>query len=146
MLSKYDEMLCHQTTTTFDHVVDSGDNWRENVWCCAHDVSGQFFLSSHFGVSTNRNVMDASALLAIDNRTQYNIRASRELRPRVDDVQVGPLAYQVIEAMKTVQWLLAENDYGMSWEVEFEARMPPHEELPQFAPITFRLLFRLSAN
>jgi aminoglycoside phosphotransferase (APT) family kinase protein len=28
MLSTYDELLCHQTPTTFDHVVDSGDNWR----------------------------------------------------------------------------------------------------------------------
>lgn len=57
MLSAHDEMLCHQTTTTFDHVSDSGDNWRENVWCCAHDTSGKYFLSAHFGVSTNRNVM-----------------------------------------------------------------------------------------
>lgn len=139
MLSKYDEMLCHQTTTTFDHVVDSGDNWRENVWCCAHDTTGRFFLSSHFGVSTNRNVMDASALLALDNKTQYNIRASRELRPRTDEVRVGPLAYTVIEGMKTVQLRLDENDYGMSWLVEFDARMPPHEESPQFARSRGRL-------
>lgn len=139
MLSKYDEQLCHQTTTTFDHVVDSGDNWRENVWCCAHDTTGRFFLSSHFGVSTNRNVMDASGLLAVDRKTQYNIRASRELRPRNDEVQVGPLCYQVVEGMKTVHWSLKENDFGMSWEVEFRARMPPHEELPQYARSRGRL-------
>jgi hypothetical protein len=139
MLSKYDEMLCHQTTTTFDHVVDSGDNWRENVWICAHDVSGRFFLSSHFGVSPNRNVMDASGLLAVDNKTQVNIRASRELRPRTDEVKVGPLSYQVVEGMKTVQWALAENAQGISWDIEFEARMPPHEESPQFARSRGRL-------
>lgn len=68
--SKYDELLCHQAPTTFDHVVDSGDNWRENAWICAHDITGKFFLSSHFGVSTNRNVMDASGLLALDNKTR----------------------------------------------------------------------------
>jgi hypothetical protein len=133
MLSKYDEMLCHQTPTTFDHVVDSGDNWRENAWICAHDASGKFFISSHFGVSPNRNVMDSSALLTVDNKTQYNIRASRELRPRYDDVRVGPMSYQVIEGMKKILWVLEENDYGFSWEVEFEARMAPHEESPQFA-------------
>lgn len=139
MLSKYDELLCHQAPTTFDHVVDSGDNWRENVWICCHDTSGKFFLSSHFGVSPNRNVMDASGLLALDNQTQYNIRASRELRPRTDDVRVGPLSYQVVDGMKTIQWLLQENDYGISWEVEFQAHMPPHEELPQFARSRGRL-------
>lgn len=144
MLSKYDELLCHQAPTTFDHVVDSSDNWRENVWCCAHDLTGRFFLSSHFGVSTNRNVMDASALLAIDNKTQYNIRASREFRPRTDDVRVGPLSYRIVDGMRTVQWLLAENDFGMSWEVEFEARMPPHEEVPQFARSRGRLTENIS--
>ena len=144
MLSKYDEMLCHQTPTTFDHVVDSGDNWRENVWICAHDVSGQFFLSSHFGVSPNRNVMDASGLLAVDKTTQYNIRASRELRPRTDEVKVGPLSYDVLEGMKTVHWQLEENAYGMSWEVEFSAHMPPHEESPQFARHRGRLTENIS--
>lgn len=144
MLSKYDEMLCHQTPTTFDHVVDSGDNWRENVWICAHDVSGKFFLSSHFGVSPNRNVMDASGLLSIDNKTQYNIRASRELRPRVDEVQVGPLSYQVVEGMRTIHWRLEENQYGISWELEFQGNMLPHEELPQFARNRGRLTENIS--
>lgn len=144
MLSKYDEMLCHQTPTTFDHVVDSGDNWRENVWCCAHDTTGQFFLSSHFGVSPNRNVMDASGLLSFQNQTQYNIRASRELRPRVDEIQVGPLSYHVTEGMKTLQWQLKENDYGISWEVEIQATMPPHEELVQFARSRGRLTENIS--
>ncbi len=139
MLSKYDEMLCHQTPTTFDHVVDSGDNWRENVWICAHDLTGKFFLSSHFGVSPNRNVMDASALLSFDNKTQTNIRASRELRPRSDEIQVGPLAYQVIEGMNKIHWTLAENAQGISWEIEFQAAMTPHEELPQFARSRGRL-------
>ena len=132
MLSKHDEMMCHQTTTTFDHVIDSGDNWRENVWCGAHDVTGKFFLSSHFGVSTNRNVMDSAGLLTVDRKMQYNIRASRELRPRNDEVKVGPLSYHVIEGMKKVKWILEENEQGHSWEVEFEATMPPTEEKPQF--------------
>jgi hypothetical protein len=144
MLSRYDEMLCHQTPTTFDHVVDSGDNWRENVWICAHDTSGRFFLSSHFGVSPNRNVMDASALLAVDRKTQYNIRTSRELRPRTDEVAVGPLSYHVAEGMRTLHWRLDENERGMAWEVEFQARMPPHEEEPQFARHRGRLTENIS--
>lgn len=139
MLSKYDEMLCHQTPTTFDHVADSGDNWRENVWICAHDLSGRHFISSHFGVSPNRNVMDASGLLAFENRTQVNVRASRELRGRPDEVSVGPLSYRVIEGMKTIHWALAENAQGISWEIEWQARMAPHEEEQQFARSRGRL-------
>jgi len=140
MLSKHDEMLCHQSATTFDHVVESSDNWRENVWCCAHDRSGQFFLSSHFGISTNRNVMDASGLLAMDNKTQFNLRASREYRKCIDEIRVGPLSYHVVEGMKKVTWILEENDIGHSWEVEFEATMPAIEEKPQFARSRGRLV------
>lgn len=140
MLGKYDELLCHQSATTFDHVVESSDNWRENVWCCAHDKSGKFFLSSHFGVSTNRNVMDASGLLAVDNQRQYNLRASREFRQCTDEVSIGPLSYHIVEGMKKVTWVLDENDIGHSWEVEFDATMPPIEERPQFARTRGRLV------
>jgi len=139
MLSKYDELLCHQTPTTFDHVCDSGDNWRENVWCCVHDTSGKFFLTSVFGVSTNRNVMDSSGILALDGKVQYNIRASRELRPNTADIKVGPLSYHIVEGLRTVKLILEENEYGVSWEVDIEGRMPPIEESPQFARSRGRL-------
>lgn len=139
MLSKYDELMCHQTTTTFDHVTDSGDNWRENVWCCVHDTQGKFFLTSVFGVSTNRNVMDSCGILVIDGKQQINIRASRELRPNNADVKVGPLSYQVIEGLKTVRLLLEENEYGISWDIEIEGRMPALEETPQYARSRGRL-------
>lgn len=133
MLTKYDELLCHQAPTTFDHVTDSGDSWRENVWACAYDLSGKIFLSAVFGVSTNRNVMDSSGLLTLDAKTQYNIRASRELRPNNADIRVGPLSYQILDGLKSVKWLLDENEYGISWEVEFMGTMPAREEVPQFA-------------
>lgn len=142
MLTRNDELLCHQIPSTFDHVTDSGDNWRENVWCAAGDISGKIFLSFVMGVSTNRNVMDSSGLLAIDGKTQYNVRASREIRPHKDEgeAKVGPLSYRVIEGLKQVTFVLAENDYGISWEVEFEGRMPPREEVPQFARSRGRII------
>lgn len=139
MLTKYDEQLCHQTPTTFDHVAESCSSWRENVWACAYDVAGMIFLSSVFGVSTNRNVMDSSGQLTIDAKTQYTIRASRELRPDNADVRVGPLSYEVLDGLKSVKWLLAENEYGIRWEVEFAATMPALEEVPQFARTRGRL-------
>jgi hypothetical protein len=88
--------------------------------------------------------MDASGLLAVDNKTQYNLRASRELRPQTDQVRVGPLSYDVLEGLKSVRWRLDENNQGMSWEVEFEATMPPHEEVPQFARSRGRLTENIS--
>ena len=139
MLSKYDEYFCHQTPTTFDHVADSGEYWRENQWACIYDKTGKIFISAVFGVSTNRNVMDASAQLTLDGKTQYTIRASRELRPNNADIAVGPMSYEIIEGLHSVRWVLAENEHGISWDITFEATMPPREEIPQFARSRGRL-------
>jgi hypothetical protein len=140
MLTKHDEFLCHQLASTFDHVADSGVQWTERLWCCAYDISGKIHLTSAFGKYPNRNIIDGLGLLTIDGKTQYNVRASRELRPQIDDVKVGLLSYEVMEGLKKVRWALGENDYGISYEVEFEGRMPAHEEVPQFARSRGRLV------
>jgi hypothetical protein len=140
MLTKHDELLCHQIVSTFDHVSDSGVQWTERLWCCAHDSSGKIHLTSGFGVHPNRNIIDGFSLLTIDGKRQYNVRCSRQLRPQIEDVKVGPLSYDIIEGLKRVRWALDENDYGISWEVEFEGAMHPHEEVPQFARSQGRLV------
>lgn len=140
MLSKHDELLCHQIPSTFDHVSDSGLQWVERLWCTVHDSSGKIHFTSAFGYHPNRNIMDGLGLLTIDGKAQYNVRTTRELRPQLEDIKVGPLSYEVIEPLKRVRWALGENDYGISWEVEFEGRMPPHEEMPQFARRRGRLV------
>lgn len=133
MLTKYDEMMCHQTVATFDRVETSAREWTERIWFSVHDTSGKFHLVSGFGYYPNRNIMDAFGTIAIEGKTQYAVRASRELRPQIDDVRVGPFSYQVVEALKKVRCALDENEHGLSYDIDFEGSMPPHEEEPQFA-------------
>ena len=140
MLTKLDEFLCHQIASTFDHVSDSAAQWTERLWCCVHDTLGKIHFTSAFGKYPNRDIMDGLALLTFEGKTQYNIRASRQLRPQIEDVKVGPLSYEVIEGLKRVRWALGDNEYGISWEVEFEGKMPPHEEIPQFSRSRGRLV------
>lgn len=140
MLTKHDELLCHQIPTTFDHVSDSGLQWTERLWCTAHDTSGRIHLLTAFGNHPNRNIMDGLSLLTIDGKTQYNVRTMRELRPQMEDIKVGPMSYQVIEPLKKIRWALDENDYGISWDIEFDGRMPAHEEAPQFSRNRGRLV------
>jgi len=142
MLTKYDEFLCHQIVSTFDHVETSAREWTERVILHTHDTSGKFHLSNGFGLYTNRNIIDAFGCLAFEGKTQYNVRASRELRPQVDEVKVGPFSYEVIEPLKRVRYSLAENEYGLSYDIQFEGIMPPHEEDPQF----FRSRGRMEEN
>ena len=82
MLTKYDEFPCHQIVSTFDSVETSAREWTERLWFCAHDLTGEVMLVAGFGFYSNRNIMDAFVCLATEGKTQYNVRASRELRPR----------------------------------------------------------------
>jgi len=127
MLTKYDEFLCHQIVSTFDHVETSDRTWTERTWFTAFDTSGKIQLVTSVGYYPNRNIIDTYGAVAVEGKTQYVVRASRELRPNTDTV-VGPFSYQVLEPMKRVRAVLDENEYGLSYDVEFEGTMPPCEQ------------------
>ena len=139
MLTKYDELPCHQIVATFDSVETSAREWTERLWFCAHDISGKLQLVSGFGFYPNRNVIDAFACCAVEGKTQYNVRASRELRPQVDEVRVGPFSYEILEPLRKVRWILDDNEHGLSYDIEFEATMYAHEEESQVARFRGRM-------
>ncbi len=128
MLTKFDELFCHQTVSTFDHVVDSGRNWAEKTYFSAFDISGKIVIGAGLGRYPNRNVMDAYGGVAVEGTRQYAVRASRELRPDVDVTRVGPRSYEVVEPLSKIRHVLAENEFGVSFDIEFEGLTPPFEE------------------
>lgn len=133
MLTKYDELLCHQIVSTFDHVETSVREWTERVWFSGYDLSGKFHWSVGLGRYPNRNVVDAYGILNIEGKTQYNVRASRELYPAADRTEVGPLSYEVLEPLKKMRFVLGENEHGLSFDIECDGIGPCHEEPPQFS-------------
>ena len=130
MITKFDEFLCHQTVSTFDEVYTTDQQWYDRLWLTAHDNYGRFLIDVGFGKYINRNVMDAHGGVTVENTTQYTVRASRELGSDFDSVQVGPLSYEVLEPLKKVYVCLKENDYGISFDMEFEGKMTPWDEEP----------------
>jgi len=138
MLTRYDELLCHQIVSTFDHVHTSAREWTERIWFSVYEKSGKFQLLAGFGKYVNRNIIDAFGTVSVDSKTQYVVRASRELRPQSDDVHVGSFSYEVIEPLKKVRCVLGENEHGLSYDIEFEATMPPCEEPIQFSRVEGR--------
>ena len=132
MLTKFDELTCHQTVSTFDHPEPSDKAWTEKLWCNLHDRHGKLVLATGFGVYPNRNVMDGYGCVNIENSRQVNVRLSRALRPGLEDLTVGPLSWEVIEPYRRIRIAMAESKQGLSYELEFEGSMQPAEEEPQF--------------
>lgn len=132
MLTKYDEFTCHQAVQSFDAPASTDRAWTEKLWMNIHDTKGEIVLATGFGVYPNRNVMDGYGCVNVKNSEQYNIRLSRELRPKIDELTVGPLSYNVIDPFKKIQVRLEENKYDISYELEFIGKFQPGEEEPQY--------------
>jgi hypothetical protein len=131
MITKYDELFCHQTVSTFDRPGTSAREWTERAWALLHETSGRANMAVGFGYYPNRNVMDAFACFTVGDDVQYTVRASRELRPEIDVFEVGPFRYEVIEPLEKVRFSCAENPHDLSYEVEVEGRFPLYEEPAQ---------------
>jgi hypothetical protein len=132
MITRYDELFCHQAVSTLDRPATSAREWTERAWMMAHTIDGSAHLATGFGYYPNRNIMDAFACLTIRDETLYVVRASRELRPDVDVFDVGPFHYEVVEPLRAVRFALAENPYGLTFDVETTGVSPLHEEPEQF--------------
>ncbi len=133
MITKHDELLCHQLVTTFDHVYTSDARWTERIGIWAFDISGDVSLLTGLARYTNRNVIDAYGMVTLNNETAHIVRTSSELRPETSGgLEVGPYSYEVIEPLKKVRATLGENEYGLSFQLDFEGTFPPYEQIPTF--------------
>lgn len=133
MLTSYDEFLCHQLATTFDHVYTSDARWTERVVLYGFDVSGKFNFMTGAARYPNRNVVDAYGMVTVHNKTAYVVRASNELRPeRGAGFKVGPLRYDIVEPLKKVRMTLDENKYGLGFQLDFDGTFPVYEQVPMF--------------
>ena len=132
MLTPQDDLIGHQTPTTFDHVASSDPSWMERLWYTGHPApEGDVIFDIGLGYHPNRNVMDVFAGVETGG-VQTNFRASRHARPNPLQTTVGPLSIEVIEGLRRHRIALAPNDSGLTFDLEFIATMNPHEEEPHF--------------
>ncbi len=133
MITKDDEFLCHQTCSTFDHAHTSDLRWTERTGIWAIDLSKNISFLTGLARYANRNLMDGYGMVTIEDKTAHVVRVSRELRPEPSDLRVGPLSYEIVEPLKRVRTMLGENEYGLSFDVEFDATSLPYEQIPMFS-------------
>lgn len=138
MLTKHDELLCHQIAEPFDYVGDASLNFYERIHFPVMDTSGNFIIDVGFGKYANRNVIEGFAGVSVGDKTVYYVRASRELRPN-HDVTVGPLSWEVIEGFKKLRCKLDENEYGISFDLLVDESYPPIDEPQHFDRINGRV-------
>jgi hypothetical protein len=128
MLSKWDELMCHQLPNTMDHVHTDSPEWTERIYVSIYNVRDRDTMIG-FGVGQylNKNVQDGFATVWHRGK-QYNFRASRRLRPAIDEIKIGPLSVEVLEGLKRFRFRLDDNPSTLRLDLQWTATMNPHEE------------------
>ena len=85
MLTPHDELMCHQLTTTFDHVDQSDLRWTERVVLYGFDRQTLTSVMTGMARYPNRNVIDAYVMVTVDGRAHV-VRTSREISAAVDGI------------------------------------------------------------
>jgi hypothetical protein len=137
LLTALDEYPYHQTMAPFPMPSTSDTHFNDGYYFGFYGP-GAF---AYFGMRLypNTNVIDGYAGIVIDG-VQRTIRASRVLRPRVNELEVGPLQLELTDPMKTVRLILADNDEGVSFDVTLEGSARPFFESPDIHYRRGRLL------
>ena len=126
MLTPLDDSPWHQIADTFDHVGPSDPRFFDRLWFAASDPAGSGTLQFTLGVYQNMNVVDGGFVVVHGGR-QHNVRASRRLRPRYE-IDVAPLAIEVIEPMQHLHLSVAPGAHGIAAELDWHAVLEPEEE------------------
>lgn len=138
MLTALDDSPWHQIPATFDHVGTSDPRFFDRFWFAAADPSTGRSLQFTIAVYQNMNVVD-SGFVVIDNSTQYNVRASRQLRPSYEFV-CGPMRVDVVRPMQHLHLSIQPNDGQVCGELDWIAELPAQEELPHFNRVNGRIV------
>jgi len=126
-ISRLDELLAHQTSDTFDHVVTSDRNFYDRYYFNMHASSDELFVITGLGQYPNLGVTDAFITVSIGTE-QYTVRSSRELGHDRLDTSVGPLSVEVIEGLKKLRIRCDKNEWGIQADLVFTGTVAALEE------------------
>ena len=132
MLTKWDELMCHQLPATMDRIHTDNPEWTERIYISAYNVRDKdTILGVGVGQYPNKNVQDGFVTVWHQGK-QYNFRASRTLRPNIDEVRIGPLSVEVLQGLRRLRIQLGDNPSSLRLDAQWIATMNPHEEEHDF--------------
>ncbi len=123
----FDEYPFHQNPTPFDIPATSDVHFNDGYFCSA--FAQDWYVVAGMRLHPNMNVIDGFAGLARGGE-QRVLRTSRALRPRSQDLEVGPLRIEIRRPLQEVVLTLADNEGNFDFELTFDAVAPPFMEEP----------------
>ena len=123
-----DELFAHQIVDTFGSVGQSDRSWTEKAWAQACATDGSLQVAFGIGKYTNRDVIDACAGVS-RGVEQWAVRGSRRLSSDRESLLVGPMRYEIDDALQSITFSLEPNDESpISFAWRFDGVTPPFLE------------------
>ena len=102
------------------------------------DDAGEVAWFSGFRLHANNDVLDAFTCVS-SGGAQHNLRWTRRLRPRIDDLECGPFGVEIIEGLRTLRFRCGPNPYGIECDLLWQGFAPPYNEERHVSIINGRL-------
>ena len=139
-LSPLDDYPIHQIPEVMRHVGTSDRNFYDRYYFNAFPITAEMMLIVGVGQYPNLGVTDAFAVLRRGS-THKVVRASRELGLDRMDTRVGPFRVEVLEGLKRLRVTLAENEYGLAFDLTWEGSIPAQAEPQHYIRWQERVIF-----
>ena len=126
MLTSFDDYPIHQMPVPVAQTGTSDRNHYDRYFFNGHERDGAFYIGGAMGHYPVRGVIDAAFSIVIDG-VEHSVFASG-LMPFDRKTEIGPLRVEVVEPMRTIRFVVAPNDHGISADLTFRARTVALEE------------------
>ena len=130
MLNRHDDFPIHQTPDPVAAPVTGDRNVYDRYFFNGYSRDGALYFAAAMGLYPNRSVLDAS-FSVVRGGVQTSVHASRRAPLERTETRVGPIAVEVLDAMRSLRLTVADNETGVRAELRFGARTVAVEE-PRF--------------
>jgi hypothetical protein len=127
VLSKFDDYAIHQHAMPIAHPVTGDRNAYDRYWFNGHQDDGEFYFGIGSAVYPNLGIADGGFSIA-RNGEQHAFHCSKRLGPEPADIEIGPFRIEILEPMRSLRFVLEENETGISADLVFEVRTSALQE------------------
>ncbi|MCK9923125.1 hypothetical protein MXD61_14805 [Frankia sp. AgPm24] len=126
MLTPFDDYPIHSSADPIAHPATGDPNHYDRYWFNGHQKDGHFYFGAAMGHYPVRGVIDAAFSVVLGG-VEHSIFASGTM-PLDRSTTVGPIRIEVVEPMRTIRYVVAPNEQGISCDLTFRATTVAVEE------------------
>jgi hypothetical protein len=117
-LSPADDFMIHQTPDPIRIVSSSDHRAYERYWTVCHDDRGEVLVATGGSFYPNLDLAEAYAIVNVRGQHR-SVRAFRRLGADRMNMHLGPIKPTVIEGLRRWRYVLDDNEWGITYDLEF---------------------------